>query len=173
MPLVLVLVAGKTDAKIILFSLQWVLVEFISWLEQNCQSNAQSSASLPQHTNDFVGEKKKYTQARSPTLGPDSGADISDALVSFRVIRCVPRMTTLPPMKVGSSHPETKQWPRRGVTSAPPRLVEDTRRMKPSDPTEEQFTESLLCVQTSIHSSFPISLSRKLAPSDFLISISL
>lgn len=30
MPLVLVLVAGKTDAKIILFSLQWVLVEFIS-----------------------------------------------------------------------------------------------------------------------------------------------
>lgn len=90
--------------------------------------------------------RNKYTQTHSPRLGPDSGADICEALVSFQnVVWCVAE--TLPPTKVGSSHPEAKQWlmPRRGVTSARSRLVEETRRVKQWDPTEEHFREALLC----------------------------
>lgn len=78
------------------------------------------------------GGKKTYSQSHSWGLGPDSAADICEALVSFRVVWCIPEMTTLPPTKVGSAYPETKQWlaPRRGVTSACSRLVKETTAVR-------------------------------------------
>lgn len=157
-----------------------VSVWFISRLGPNCQSCVQSSTSLPQNANDFVGVKKKKTS--SAGLGPNSGADICEALLSVGVVAafrrwqpCHRRRSALLTLKQNSgSRPDMASRARaQGWSKRHGRYKRDQVQNCGEIPLlniSETLFSAFRQISASIYSPFP---SLKWAPLDFLNFINL